>query len=161
MALVVLDVPRLAPFAIASAEALSAALRWEQQLVQSALKHEVTPMLLFNVKGAAAAAADKVVAAVRQVPGTITDHRKPSWTQSDFFLTHDPPLPFFVKGAGPAARSARSDPQPQRWQPGRQRGRQHVPAGKGGHGWHDWIFCVCNVLQDNQAPPHKKGIRLF
>ena len=51
VALVVLDVPRLAPSAALSPAALSEALRWERQIVESALKHEVTPMLLFNVKG--------------------------------------------------------------------------------------------------------------
>ena len=68
MALVVLDVPRLAPSAAISPAALSEALRWERQIVESAIKHEVTPMLLFNVKGSSGAGGvNSVIDAVRQL----------------------------------------------------------------------------------------------
>lgn len=50
MALVVLDMPKLIPHC-STMPSLAGELKWEQQLVDSATKHGVTPMLLFNAKG--------------------------------------------------------------------------------------------------------------
>ena len=67
MALIVLDIPRLLPHC-SSSHSLTNALRWENQLVQSATKYGVTPMLLFNAKdNQSGPSQDRVVDAIRSV----------------------------------------------------------------------------------------------